>query len=469
MTLQTCMKTVFLCLFVSVSTGCAVTSVFSPYPNQAQEYKAAIGSSLVSDAVSAPDAALQDLSEDRESADAMLYMLERGRIAQLHNKFEESQDDYQFVIDRFEEQDLAATLDASEVGAETASLLTNDNAIPYKGAGYERIFLHHQQALNYWAKGDIEGASVEFRKVALEQQVLEEKYEAEIAEAEEEAQEKDIEIGSVSDQFLGLNTVAGEVKSSFQNAYTFYHSAAFWEAIGELNNALVDYKKTLEINPSSTLVLQDVARLSKKLSMQVDSDDTNSAAANEGVVVLLFEDGFIPAKTETRLTLPNFSDGGLVTVAFPFYEPSTWPKSSQLSVMDDMFTDYGSTEPLVDFGALAVKHLKEQVPKMIVRQVLRAIAKNELQRQSADHLGLAGQLVANIYNIVSESADRRSWLTIPHSGQALRINVKEGSRELTLRASSTTGKLKLDVKAGTTTFVRVVHVNNTLITQTFKL
>ena len=137
--------------------------------------------------------------------------------------------------------------------------------------------------------------------------------------------------------------------------------------------------------------------------------------------------------------------------------------------MDDMFTDYGSTEPLVDFGALAVKHLKEQVPKMIVRQVLRAVAKNELQRQSADHLGLAGQLVANIYNIVSESADRRSWLTIPHSGQALRINVKEGSRELTLRASNTTGKLKLDVKAGTTTFVRVVHVNNTLITQTFKL
>lgn len=469
MPLQSCMKTALLCLLVSLSTGCAVTSVFKPYPNQAEEYKAAIGSEMMSGDVTVPEATLQDLSEDRDSADAMLYIMERGRIAQLHNKFEASREDYQFVIDRFEEQDLAATLDASEAGAQTASLLTNDNAIPYKGAGYERIFVHHQQALNYWANGDLEGASVEFRKVALEQQVLEEKFEAEIAEAEEEAQEKEIEIDSVSDQFAGLSTVAGEVKSSFQNAYTFYHSAAFWEAIGELNNALVDYKKTLEINPESTLVKQDVARLSKKLSMNVDSEDINSAAEDEGVVVILFEDGFIPAKTETRITLPNFSDGGLVSVAFPYYDTSTWPKSTHLSVIDDLFTDYGNTYPLVDFGALAVKDLKEQVPKMIVRQVLRAVAKNELQKQSGDHLGLAGQLVANIYNIVSESADRRSWLTIPHTGQALRINVKEGARELTLRANNVSKKLKLDVKADTTTFVRVVHVNNTLIAQTFKL
>ena len=458
-----------LFFLVSLSTGCAVTSVFNPYPNQAEAYKAAIGTDHIVDSLPAAEAALKDLSEDRDSADHMLYMMERGRIAQIVGKFDESKVDYQQVIDGFEAQDLAATVEVSDIGAQGASLLTNDNAIPYKGAGYERIFLHHQQALNYWGKGDIEGASVEFRKVALEQQVLLEKYESDIAEAHEDAEENEVNILEVSEQFAGLDTIAGEVKSSFQNAYTFYHSAAFWEALGELNNALVDYKKALEINPSSETIAQDVARVSKKLGINGEFKDTNEAAADEGSVVLLYEDGFVPARTETKFSVPNYLDGGIITIAFPFYDTATWPKSSLLSVSDDLFNDFGATDPLVDFGALAVKDLKEQIPMLIVRQVMRGIAKYQLQKQSGDHLGLAGQLVANIYNAVSESADRRSWLTLPNSGQAKRINLKEGRRQLTFKAPNTSEKLSLDIEAGKTTFVRVIHVNNRLIPQVFSL
>ena len=463
MPLQCLFKRACILFVVSLSSGCAVTSVFNPYPSQAQEYRAAISGSANTETV------LKSLDSDRTSADAMLYMMERGRVAQVAGRFEQSQADYQQVIDAFEAQDLAATIQVSNAGAQSASLLTNDNAIPYKGAGYERIFVHHQQALNYWAKGDLEGAAVEFRKVALEQRVLEQRHESEIAEAQEKARENAIDIDEVTRQFPGLDEVAGQVKSSFQNPYTYYHSAAFWEATGELNDALVDYKKALEINPGSELLISDVARVSRKQGTKVEGIDGNAPNKDEGTVVLLYEDGFIPEKIETRFSFPNFSDGGLITVAFPYYDPSKWPKSATLSVSDDLFNDFGETDQLVQFGALAVKDLKERMPALITRQVLRGIAKNELQAQSGQQMGSAAQFIANVYNIVSESADRRSWLTIPNTGQALRINLKEGSRELTLRAPNTMEKLALEVKAGRTVFVRVLHVDSRLITQVFPL
>lgn len=463
MPLQCLLIRACITFIISLSAGCAVTSVFNPYPNQAQDYRAAIGGGASTEAV------LNELESDRTSADAMLYMMERGRVAQLAGRFDESRIDYQQVIEGFEAQDLAATVQVSSVGAQGASLLTNDNAIPYKGAGYERIFVHHQQAINYWANRDIEGAAVEFRKVALEQRVLEQRYESDIAEAQEQARENSIDIDDVTKQFSGLDQVAGQVKSSFQNPYTYYHSAAFWEATGELNNALVDYKKALEINPNSELLISDVARVSRKQGISIEGVNGNTPKKDEGTVVLLFEDGFIPAKTEARLSVPNFSDGGIITVAFPYYDPSTWPKSATLSVSDDLFNDFGETDPLVQFGALAVKNLKEQLSALITRQILRGIAKNELQAQSGQQMGGAAQLIANIYNIVSERADLRSWLTIPNTGQALRMNLKAGKRELTLRAPNTMEKLALEIKAGRTVFVRVIHVDNRLITQVFPL
>jgi hypothetical protein len=92
-----------------------------------------------------------------------------------------------------------------------------------------------------------------------------------------------------------------------------------------------------------------------------------------------------------------------------------------------------------------------------------------MQKQSGEHLGLAGALVANLYNVFSESADRRSWLTLPNSAQGLRINLPKGARELSLSAGVAQTRLQLEIEPKKTTFVRVVHVNNQLIPQIFKI
>jgi hypothetical protein len=265
-----------------------------------------------------------------------------------------------------------------------------------------------------------------------------------------------------------MDTVAGKVKSSFQNAYTFYAAAAFWESIGELNSAMVDYKKALEINPDSKIIKQDIARIAKKQGDRPDRKDLNAPKADEGVVVVFFEDGFVPSKSEIKIPIPTF-DGGFISLAFPYYETKLWPMATPFRAQDADAKDLGYAETIVDVGALAVKDLKEQIPALIVRQALRGFAKYQLQKQAGEQLGLAGQLTASVYNVMSESADRRSWLTLPNNAQIMRFNLPEGDREVRFSTPVAEKNLALNIKAKRTTFVRVVNANNQLIAQVYAL
>ena len=95
--------TMSICL--SMLGGCATSSLFQSYPSQAESFQHVISlNSPEQDVIKL--AVLEDLNEERESADAMLYMMERGRINQLNASFADSKTDFELVIAGFEEQDL---------------------------------------------------------------------------------------------------------------------------------------------------------------------------------------------------------------------------------------------------------------------------------------------------------------------------------------------------------------------------
>ena len=118
--------------------GCATSSVFNPYPLQAQSFREALNTGN-------EQAALSKLESKRNSADKVLYLLERGRIAQLAGDYTASKADFETVIDLMAEYDEQARISLSDIGSKSASLITNDNAIPYQARAYERIMLHQYQ------------------------------------------------------------------------------------------------------------------------------------------------------------------------------------------------------------------------------------------------------------------------------------------------------------------------------------
>ncbi len=456
--LRTFYQCLYFCLCLLLLAGCASSSVFRPYPAQAEQMKSALLTAGV-------DAYLDSIQEDLEAPDRLLYRQEAGRLAQLQGDFESSRRHFEVAAGIYEESDLAATVQVRRLGAQTGSLVTNDNAIPYRGAGYERILVHHFQAFNYLGLNDLEGAAVEFRKAALEQQFLLEQNEAEVAEAEQKAREKRVPVDDLATHFSGLDTLAGPVKVSFQNPYTFYSSGVFWEATGELNDALVDYRKALEIYPQSERLRRDVRRVSRRMGLAAGEGADDAPTPDEGTLIVLYEQDFIPPRSEFKLPLPTL-DGGLISIAFPTYLEQTRVPLQPVTVA--VGEQRSETARIADFGAQAARHLQEQMTGMLVRQALRGWAKYELQQESARAGGALGQFAASIYNVLSESADLRSWLTLPAWGQAQRVNLEPGSYPVTIGPQEA-APVTVNIRAGRSTLLRVIDVRGRRMTQVFTL
>lgn len=469
-------------------SGCASSSLFVSYPSQAAKWKAELSqvpatapsvptesqggqssahnAETVEQADASPKPAglapapsrvspvISKLEAATGGADGVLYLQELGRVSQLQGQREASRNAFAGAVAAYDAEDNSARIQVSSLAATGTAMLTNDNARPYIAPDYERIFTRAYQALNYWAAGDTTGTAVELRAAALEQRVAANKREKEIAKAEEDAEENNVDVSQFDGYFEGLDAVAGGVKSSFQNAWTFYLSALFWEAHREYNDALVDYKKALEIHPDSTLLKEDVERVSNAMK---------GKPVDGGMVAVIYEQSFVQARAEFSLPIPTVH--GIFSVAFPTYALEDKPRPDSLRVLDTAMQPLAETEVMADVGALAAKDLKERMPGMLVRQTLRATAKYNLQKEANDNYGAFGAFATQIYNLVSEQADRRSWLTLPAYAQATRFTLPQGEHTLLLSTPQGDATLTVPVVNRGLTVIHVAAVPGRLITR----
>lgn len=438
-----------LWLFVLLQ-GCASSSVFFPYPTQADAWKSSL-------AQGQPLGAIGKASAKTSGQDGLLYLEEQARLQQLGGEFEASKASFEQVFSRYEAQADEARIRASGFAAGGASLLTNDNALPYNSEPYERIMGHAFQTFNYLALGDLQGAGVEVRRAALEQRTAELDNEKKIAKAEQEASESNVDVSKFDGYFQGVNTAAASVTSSITNAWTYYLSAAYWEGLGEYNDALVDYKKAFSLAPDVAFLKQDIERISRKLDGRW-KDQT-------GVVVILHEQGLVPPKREVMIPIPTIH--GYFSVAFPVYTPEDQLPPVPLHAQAESATV--SSEVLVRVNGAAAKALKDKIPGMLVRQTLRAASKYQAQKQANDSMGLLGALTTQIYNLVSERADLRSWLTLPAYGMATRMELPAGNQVIKLSTSGGSASVDVPVRVGGVTIVRVVEVGAFLRTDVYPI
>jgi hypothetical protein len=451
--------------------GCASTTTFTAYPHKIQPLTTSLTHRTPLDLA-------QTLKSETTSSDLIIYTMERGRYAHIIGNSDVSMADFKAAMEKISENDQKALVSASAIGANVAATLVNDNAIPYEGEGYERVLLHHYQALNYLKKKDLEGAGVEVRRANAEQNESLKRFEKELEKSEQEASKKKISATSTSavdTQYAQMDEVAGKVKNSFQNASTFYVSGIIYELLQQPNDAYIDYKKALEIYPENSYLQKDVLRLAAKLEMGDDFEELkrrfskitklfskkksagiNDSYAESGELLVLFEDGFVPQKQEIKIPLP-ISNSGLVSLAFPIYKEK-WSVPIPLQLLNNN-ERIGSTEPICDVRALAVKALKEKVPVIATRQIIRAVAKGVTSASAKKNLGEFGQFAANVWNLVSESADLRSWLTLPANVQILRSSLPAGRYKLKLQHPMAAAPIDVDVDitAKGTTILQVVR------------
>lgn len=444
---KTLKKGVIFCLAALLS-GCAsiqLNNLFSDYATSQKPVRAAINAGNVQSA--------QSMLEQPTAGNTnyQLAMLEQGRLAFLAEDTKQSQWWFNQSYRALESEREKAKVRLGKGVEKFNTLVTNDNAISYQPPAYEQSMMHSYQALNYVFQHDLEGALVEVRRANFVQEQALKQYEDELLEASKSA---GIDASYINNAAATLNSRVGDVKNGFQNAYTFYLSGLLYEAAGELSDAYIDYKRAIEIYPDNEYLQRDILRLGSVLGMQTDlkafekqfsvkTSDVLSAKpkANEGQLVVIYEQGLVDAKIEKSVRLPIFTsnnDMRFYSVSIPSYSArsqSLAPLTLSVQETADSNTAKANglvvnTQPIVNMQALVAKQLQDSMPGMLSRQVLRLVAKEQVRRKLSKEAGDVGNILAGIYSMASERADTRSWLTLPADVQILRANVAAGAHSI---------------------------------------
>ncbi|MGL6463545.1 COG3014 family protein [Aeromonas hydrophila] len=429
--------------------------------------------------------AAEALPEVRDSTPGddtyVLDRLEQGRIAWLASQDAASKQAFAAADSRLAWEDNQAEYRVSQGLAQAGSLLTNDQTMAYRAPDYERTMLHHYLALNYLQRGDAEGALVEVRRANQVQEQALKRRADEVRKAKQKSEEAEAEGGEMR-QLMSrgapeLDRLIGRVKNGFQNAYTFYFSGVLYEAAGDLNDAWVDYQRGYQIAPDNRSLQDALLRLAVLRGAADEIRETEKKvgrkapplAKEQGQLVVLFEDGLIPARRELFLPLPISTSSGdfrTFTVAVPYYDnraSNTGPLTVSVGKRVEQ------TSELVRLEALAAKDLQERLPGMLTRQALRLVTKEQLRRTAAKEGDDVGNILVGIFNTLSERADTRSWLTLPAQASSWQGMLPAGDVALTLGAGAAQRQLPLTIHQGRTTLVWVQRLGAGLTTRVMPL
>lgn len=403
--MRLCVAT-FILLVVGGSLGACAS-----YTEETREIRSLYRSDSYGAALEKLEAsALKD--EDRNR---LLYRLEKAMILDRLGEADKSR---RLLI---EADKLADELYTVSVSRTAASFIVNEGATDYSGEDYEKVAIHTQLALSFIGQRNYESARVEAKKINNKLAEINQQYET------------------------NKNRYA-------EDAFARYLSGIIYETRGELDDALIDYAKALELYEGSYAVFVQggvpdelvksywrllqrrsrsdrMAALEKgypKLVQQAKAEQ--QAVLEMGEVVVVHEVGSIAVKSAEEFVVPFGRQ--VVRFSFPVIRSGGRSYSGQTGFTDDKTGKYVGGSNVQDMDAIARLSLDDRRGRLIVKQGARLLAKGQLTEQAYQNFGPLGGIAANVYSAVSETADTRSWSLLPEGYYVTRAFVPVGKRTI---------------------------------------
>lgn len=329
--------------------------------------------------------------------DRLLYLLDKGMILHGAGQYKESNR----ILEQAEE--LANALYAKSLTREVAATLWSEEAREYPGERHERALIPVIRMLNYIMLDEWDDALVEVRR-----------------------------LGTTVENVYGQ-------EHKYTNAFSLYLSAIIWEAMGQINDALIDYKELGKQGADVPYYGHDLSATSRQLGMQVQLPPKRSEAwrkssgyrSRDGELIVIASTGRSPRFVSEWVSTGYFS------VSMPrmvYYSPST----QYASVVVDGKA-MGTTYPFYNIVDDIMVALKERAKRSMVRKMVKLSVQTGLYTGSLILLdsddtgqqlaGLALSLLA-ISMSVSDKADERSWRTLPAELQIGRFYLTPGEHEV---------------------------------------
>ena len=351
---------------------------------------------------------------------AVLYDLDRAMTLHLAGRYAESNTFLSAAETRMDQ------LYTKSLTAETGAMFTNDNLLPYEGEDFEKVMVNVISALNYVYLGRWDDALVEARKV-------------------------DHKLNLFNDKYDKKNVYR-------EDAFARYLTGILYEAEGEINDAFIAYRKAYETyrdyqkdygTPLPPTLPRDLLRVTEALGLSEEHQayrgnfpDTRWVSqkelARQGELILISLDGRSPLKEDFFVDAPiPDGRGGLyyLRVALPRFVPQPTDLAyAEVHLIGPQGAVASQRTFLAeDITAIAKKNLEDRIGRITAKAITRAttkfVAAREIRKKAKDD-PLAQFLTdvgTNVYSILSEEADKRSWRTLPGQIRIVRLTAPPGS------------------------------------------
>jgi hypothetical protein len=359
-----------------------------------------------------PAAALTELEKSPgPQRDRLAYLLNHAMLLRMNADYAGSNRDFEqakILIDQF---------DAISLREQTGALTINETLRSYTGEPHEQVLLHLYAALNYLQLGELDSARVEALQVNLRLQQFSED----------------------DDKNEGYN----------EDPFARYLTAMIYEELEEWSDAMIAYRDAYQaylryatrLNLAVPEFLQkDLLRLSKKMGLRDEWDnyhktfgDINTPSVSDlkaqGELIFILHNGLAPMKKEHSSRVVDYGTGRLVSIALPYYVPSNYHAQHAAAIIEGRRQ---ALQTVTNIDTVAQITLESRLPALTARAIARAVIKDNTARRVEEDKGLMAGLIVNIAAAATEVADTRSWWTLPHNIQVLRLPLSPGTYDLTI-------------------------------------
>lgn len=414
-------------LSLSLAAGLTLSgcSTFRSYNNEMSAATNSVAAGRV-------DLALQRLEESNKGDDKeLLYFMEKGQLLQLQGDLPQSTTAWLGGDEKIRIWENDYKTDPNKLLGDFASYLLNDNSRRYDGQDYEKVMLSTLLAVNHAAQGRLEDARVEIKKTHEREALIADMRAKQIEKVESEAQERDVktqykDLKGYPVETLDDPEVTG-LKNSYQSAVSHYLAGFVYEALGEPSLAAPGYRKAIELRPNVKILETALA--------EVDSR-RKTIKPNQTDVLFVVGVGNAPARQSTTIPLPFRWNGqwNATSISFPVIRPDTAtvvPNMLSLSNVGNI-----PLTSVTSIDAMSRRALKDDMPGIILRSTIRAVAKGAATKEINDRAGAVAGLIATVASVASERADERMWRSLPGQLAIGRAILPQGKYTLTIPTAS---------------------------------
>ena len=349
---------------------------------------------------------------------AIMLFLDKGLLEHYAGNYADSSNDLQNAERLIEE---AYTKSISE---NFLSYIINDNTREYPGEDFENIYINVFNALNYYNRGDTEGALVEIRKLSMSSgklDMLSRRYEY-------------IDPGTGEDlnERVRRETGVGELPQTRQvnfsnSALARFLGALFYLGEGQIDEARIEFDQL-----DAALSNRNIYRTSVPQAIeQARSVPDGSARLN----IISFT-GLSPVKREEQVAhyFPFFRHPVLHFAVFRL--PAITRRPSAINRIEVEIEDTGAfnLELLEDIGLVIEETFAARYSNILIKTYIRTLLKYaaadiaaiETAKRQGEFAGLLTALAARTAMDLSERADTRMSRYLPDKAYIGGINLDPG-------------------------------------------